>query len=540
MFIKITKSGNYKYCQAVESFKQNGVVRHKVLFNLGRLDIIQDNPTFQNFARRLLELSKADSPLSLDSMSEAEIANWGYLAYKKIWESFGLDKILSSIASGTKISFDLSKTCLLMAVSHLLNPSSKLSVYNNQKNYIGLAPVGLNDIYRSLDMLAGSKQDIEKEIFETNRNLFNMSIDVVFYDVTTFSFSSVIADGLKDFGYSKEGKPGKVQVVMGLLIDCNGRPIGYELFPGNTFDGKTLSTALDTLEARFGIRKVVIVADKGIASKANLKEITDRGYEYIFAYRLKSASDKIQSEVFCGGYTQAQNGGEPLSYKVISNTDSFYVGSKKVSLDQRIIITYSEKRAKKDAIDRDRAIEKAEALLKDFSKIKASNRRGAKKYIKQQGENINYFLDETAIEKDSRFDGYYAIATNQDNMPAEDIISAYHNLWKIEQSFRIMKSSLEVEPVFVWTEKRIRGHFVICFFAFLLERHLEYKLSKNDIVASAEKIREALNSLNFARVSFGGSIYFIKTKATELAHKILRILKIGPPKNITPASELNL
>ena len=136
------------------------------------------------------------------------------------------------------------------------------------------------------------------------------------------------------------------------------------------------------------------------------------------------------------GYTQTQDGGEALIYKVISNTDSFYAGSKKVSLDQRIIITYSEKRAKKDAIDRGRAIEKAEALLKDFSKIKASNRRGAKKYIKQQGENINYFLDEAAIEKDSRFDGYYAIATNQNNMPAEDIISAYHNLWKIEQSFR--------------------------------------------------------------------------------------------------------
>ena len=147
MFIKITKSGNYKYCQAVKSFKQYGVVRYKVLFNLGRLDIIQGNPIFQNFARRLCQLSKADSPLSLGSVSEAEIANWGYLAYKKIWESFGLDKILSSIASGTKISFDLSKTSFLMAVSHLLNPSSKLSVYNNQDKYTGLAPVGLNNIY---------------------------------------------------------------------------------------------------------------------------------------------------------------------------------------------------------------------------------------------------------------------------------------------------------------------------------------------------------------------------------------------------------
>jgi transposase len=531
MFIKITKSGNYKYAQAVESFKQAGVTRHKVLFNLGRLDNIQGSQSFQNFARRLLQLSNAASPTSLDSISEAEMSNWGYIAYKKIWQDFSLDKILSTIASGTKISFDLSKTSFLMAASHLLCPCSKLSVYNNQHRYTNLDPVGLNDIYRSLDILADSKEKIEKEIFETNRNLFNLSVDVVFYDVTTFSFSSVRPDGLKDFGYSKEGKPNKVQVVMGLLIDCYGRPIGYEIFAGNTFDGKTLPAALDALEKRFGIRKVVIVADKGIASKVNLKSITDKGYSYIFAYRLKSASDKIKAEVFCGGYSQLQDSDESLSYKVISN---------KESLAQKIIITYSEKRAKKDKIDRQRMIDKAQNLLEDFSKIKASNRRGAKKYIKSQSSDINYFLDTAAIDADSAFDGYSAIATDQNELGPQDVISAYHNLYKIEQSFRIMKSSLEVEPIFVWTPKRIKGHFVICFLAFLLERHLEFKLHKNNIVASAEKIREALNSLNFAKVSLGKNTYFIKTKATDLANKILRILKIGSPKNITPVEELSL
>jgi hypothetical protein len=528
MFIKITKSGNYKYCQAVESYRQDGLIKHKVLFNLGRLDIIQNNTAFQNFARRLCQLSNAESPASIDNISEAEISNWGYVAYKKIWQDFSLDKILATIASGTKIAFDLSKTSFLMSVSHLLNPCSKLSVYNNQSRYTNLDPVGLNDIYRSLDILADSKEKIEKEIFDINRNLFNLNIDVVFYDVTTFSFSSVLPDGLKDFGYSKEGKPNKVQVVMGLLIDACGRPIGYEIFPGNTFDGKTLPSALDSLEKRFGIRKVVIVADKGIASKVNLKSIKDKGYSYIFAYRLKSASGKIKEQVFSDGYTQIQDSDESLRYKVIS------------CLDQKIILTYSEKRARKDRIDRERAVEKAKDLLENVSKIKASNRRGAKKYIKQESTDINYFLDEAAINADSAFDGYYAIATDQDELAPEDVISAYHNLYKIEQSFRIMKTSLEVEPIFVWTPKRIKGHFVICFLAFLLERHLEFKLQKNNVSASAEKIRSALNSLNFAKVSLNGSCYFIKTKAEDLAYKILRILKISSPKNITPVEELSL
>jgi len=540
MFIKITKSGSYKYAQAVESFRQDGQVKHRVLFNLGRLDVIKNNSSFANFARKLLELSNAASPASIDSISEAEMSNWGYVAYKKIWDDFGLDRILELIGSKTKISYCLSSTSFLMTISHLLAPSSKLSAYNSQDKYIKLCPVGLNDIYRSLDILADSKEQIEKELFDINRNLFNLSVDIVFYDVTTFSFSSVMPDSLKDYGFSKAGKPGKVQVVMGLLIDSYGRPVGYELFPGNTFDGKTLPAALECLEKRFGIRKVIIVADKGITSKINLKQITDRGYGYIFAYRLKSAPEKIKDEVFKGTYTDVDDDNGSFRYRVVSNTDSFYAGSKKTVLDQKIIITYCQARAKKDKIDRDRAVEKAKALLEDISRIKASNRRGAKKYIAQEADNINYTLDTGAIYTDEKFDGYYAIVTNEDNITAEDAMSAYHNLYKIEHSFRLMKSSLEVQPIFVWTPKRIKGHFVICFLAFLLARHLEYKLTKNSIPASAEKIRDALNSLNFAKVSIGQSSYYIKTKAEDLAYKILRILKIPSPKNITPVEELNL
>jgi len=540
MFIKITKSGKYRYAQAVESFKQNGVTHHRVLFNLGRLDAIMGSESYQNFARRLLELTGQKTGISISDISEAEMSNWGYTVYKKIWDEFGLDRILEKIASKTKISYSLSDTSFLMALSHLLSPSSKLAAYNSQTRYTGLYPVELNSIYRSLDILADFKETIEEKIFDTNRNLFNLEVDIVFYDVTTFSFSSVLPDSLKDYGFSKAAKPGKVQVVMGLLIDSFGRPVGYELFSGNTFDGKTLHSALETLEARFGIRKVIIVADKGINSKLNLKDITDRGYSYIFAYRLKSAPGKIKEEVSKGSYTDIENDIESFKYRVVNYTHSFYHNSKKIELDQRIIITYSEKRARKDAADRERMVNKAQDLLKDVSKIKASNRRGAKKYIAEQADNISYTLDTAAIEADSAFDGYYAIATNEENITELDAISAYHNLYRIEQSFRLMKSNLEVAPIFVWTPKRIAGHFVVCFLAFLLERHLEYKLAKNNVAASADKIRDALNSLNLAKVEIKDRCFFIKTKAEDLAYKILRILKIPSPKNITPVDELNL
>lgn len=228
---------------------------------------------------------------------------------------------------------------------------------------------------------------LEEEIFYKNRNLFNMQIDVVFYYVTTFSFESVKQDSLRDFGFSKDGKFKEVQVVMGLLIDREGRPIGYDLFPGNTFEGKTLDLALKKLEKRFGIRKVIIVADKGINSKINLKKITDKGYSYIFASRLKRVKKDIKKEIFNkDGY---QDMGE-ISYKVITYTNKVKEDKKIYELSENLVITYSPKRAQKDRAERERLIDKARFFLENKVKIKASNKRGSKKYLKETSDTDGY------------------------------------------------------------------------------------------------------------------------------------------------------
>lgn len=284
MFIKITKSGQHKYAQLVKSYRENRVVKHKVMLNLGRLDQIENNPSIQRLAVRLQELSKVKNRVDLDSFSEAQIVNWGYVVYKKIWNEFDLDSILTKLKESGKTQFDLNNACFLMTVQHLLEPRSKLGTYHHQDRYVQLPPVDLNHLYRSLDNLWAHKETLEEYLFRKNRHLFNLQVDVVFYDVTTFHFESVKADTLKDFGYSKAGKFNEVQVVLGLLMDCEGRPIGYELFPGSTFEGKTLEASLEKLERRFGIRRVIIVADRGLNSKFNLKKIVDKGYGYIKSF----------------------------------------------------------------------------------------------------------------------------------------------------------------------------------------------------------------------------------------------------------------
>ena len=540
MYIKTTKVGDYEYVRLVESYRDGGKIKHRVLFNLGRRDVIEGNPSFQRLSQRLGEIAGAQQQVPDDELSEGVLRNYGFVVFRRLWELFGLHNFLATLKQNrTKLRFDLNATSFLMAVQHLLRPCSKLATFSSRSQYLGAPELNLNHLYRTLDVLAESKEEIEDYIFEKNKTLFNMSVDVVFYDVTTFHFESCKDDGFRNFGFSKANKVNEVQVVMGLLIDCEGRPIGYELFSGNTLDCKTLERSLDKLQERFDIRKVIIVADRGLNSKLNLGRIKAKGYDYIVASRLKSMSKVMLERVFDpAGYSAAttffegESGEITLTYKVMDYTNSYKdEEGKSVSLAEKMIVTYSAKRARKDQADRARLIKKAEKLLANPSAIKASNKKGGKRFIEHTSENDQYFLNEKAIASDERFDGYYAIQTSLPGMSAEDVVEAYHSLWKIEESFRVMKSTLEVRPIFHWTEKRIKGHFVICFLAFLMERTLEFKL-RNGLPMSPALIREAVNSLLFAELTMKGQQYLLKIKPTPEASKILRLLRIAPPKNM--------
>lgn len=544
MFIKTTTSGKYRYAQLVESYRKDGATRHKVLLNLGRIDQIENDPSFQNLARKLAELSKASLSFNPEEVSEAEVFNWGYGIYRKIWDRFDIGGILKNLSAGRKLRFDLDASAFLMACQHLLEPGSKRRTCSRQQRYMGLPVVDLNHLYRCLDILSEHKESLEEAMFFKNRNLFNMKVDVVFFDVTTFSFESVRPDGLRNFGFSKDGKFNEVQVVLAMLVDVEGRPVGYELFPGNTFEGFTLETALEKLKQRFGIERVVIVADRGLNRRINLGRIKEKGYDYIVAASLKRMKRSMRERVLDDAdYADIKDGegDTALRYKVLDHVTAFVDADGTTHpLQERLIVTYSPKRAEKDASDRGRLVAKARELLEDRSKIRASQKRGGRKYIKEEGPGGKYLLDEKAIAEDERFDGYYGILSSDPEMEPLEVLSSYHMLWKIEESFRIMKSTLEVRPIFHWTENRIKGHFVVCFLAFLLERTLEFKLKEAGESASPEEIRESINSLNFAKMTVCGEDYLVKTRAPSLANRMLRLMRMKPPKNVTSASDFSI
>jgi len=441
-------------------------------------------------------------------------------------------------------------------------------------------------MYRALEVLDKWKEDIEDELFDYNYLRVDKQVDVVFYDVTTFEFESVLADELRDFGFSKACKFKEVQVVMGMIIDADGIPIGYELFEGNTFDGKTMLKALENIKKRFGIKRVIIVADRGLNSKGNLWQIKEAGYGYVMSSKIKGMGKAMQAKILDSiNFTVVndKSGKEVFRYKTMEYTNVFTdENGVKHALPENLIISYSPKRANKDKKDRDRLIEKAKKLLESPEQINTLIKRGGRKYLNQkksealrpettnpeqstpedsgakivkpkkgapqknhteesEPENIiSWELALEKIERDAKFDGYYGIQTSEKNMTATDIMEAYHTLWKIEESFRIMKSTMEVRPVFHWRPKRISGHFVVCFLAFLMERKMELLLKdeKDETISSPQRIQEALNTMQLAAVTANNEEVFVKAKTTPLSNKIFKLLKINMPHNISKESEL--
>jgi len=393
MFLKTTISQGHKYLQIIQSYRKDGKVKHRVVANLGRADAVA-NSGWENIITAIQKyLNKNQSKFrDISTLKEKARVNYGYIVYKKLWDKYSLTKLLDELVGASKIEYDFSTIVFSLVIDRLLIASSKRSFYINRDRYLEYdEQLRLHQVYRVLDILSANKEKIEEDIFHRNRNLFNMKVDIVFYDVTTFHFESQMEDELRDFGFSKANKINEVQVVMGLLIDADGRPIGYELFPGNTFDGKTMLKVLNKLKKLFNLQQVIIVADKGLNSKINLKEIKDNGFDYIVSARIKNMQSSVQEQILSKmGYKDKSNQSEDeiYSYKVIDyeNKITYYEDEdrkekKTMILKEKMVCTYSSKRALKDSRDRMRAIEKAKKIIEGQNHNQLKEKRGYRKYI---------------------------------------------------------------------------------------------------------------------------------------------------------------
>lgn len=553
MFLKTTKSKNYTYLQLVESYREDGRIKHRLLFNLGRLDQLMQNDQLYRIACRMLLLSgKLSStqhqellqvPSNSPNIKEKGRYIYGHKVYHDIWQALHLDKILLEVQNQSKAKYDFASVVYYLVINRLLAPKSKLATYGNQQKYIGLPTVDkLHHVYHCLDLLAKHKVLIERRLFHRQKDLFNQNLDVIFYDLTTFHFESVRADELKNYGFSKAGKFNEVQVVLGLLVDQKGSPIGYELFEGNMSEKKTMTTILEKLAKRFAIQRIIIVADKGLNTTANLHAIRQAGYHYIVSKSLRQGvTRQFQQQVldptgYHKQYDKEQKDQLILKYKRLKYSFTYKDTTPNCTYNDFVLASWSAKRASKNHRDRTRQIQKATQLIAD-NKTSINNKRGAKRYMETKGQKQVTGIDQQKIKEDQKWDGYYAIQYSDPTLKPAEIMKQYHQLWRIEESFRVLKSTMKTRPIFHWTPKRIEGHFMLCFIAFLLERRLEITLKNKGLSLSPDKIKAALLEMQVSEIQIDQQCFYLKGKYGSDTKQILKKLRIAPIKNLTAVEQ---
>ena len=344
----------------------------------------------------------------------------------------------------------------------------------------------------------------------------NNNLIVSFFDVTTLYFESKSDDELKSFGFSKDCKFNDVQVVLSILSADDGTPLTFDLFPGNTSETKTMEKCLKRLKHELNLNKITVVADRGMYTKSNLSLISSLGYNYIVGCKIRSCSKDIKEQVFNDNdYKLSQINEANYKYKEIYKADS-----------EKIVIAHSLKRAKKDKQDRTRLIEKA---LKVIAGSQGTDSYGGKQYIKRVNKSME--LDNEKIEEDRKWDGYYAVSHNSE-FNEQEVLAAYHGLWRVENSFRMLKNYFATRPMFHWTEKRIRGHVMLNFISYVFERYIEKEIStKSEISMAPNKIREAINSMQENYVTMGKLELKVPSKFSDNALKLMTALGINMPQN---------
>ena len=435
---------------------------------------------------RLEDISKLISR-HLDVVSASQIAKeidvqntfilGPLLIIDAIFKQLNLHELLTDLKQKhPKVQFDFVKIIFTLVISRFVEPCSKLKVFSHwQKLFYPDFLEGelhLQDIYRSLDLLSNHKEDIEKSLYTRGKSqlsFFN-ECDVILYDLTTLRFESTREDlaHLRRFGYSKEKRSDCTQVVFGLLVDTEGMPLGFDVYPGNTFEGKTIPSVMTKLKKKFKIRRFILVGDRGLFSNKNLELFKDRGHEFIVGLKLGLLKDRYE-EIY-----------NIKNFRFINEDLAIYETSYN---DNRCIITWSRKRAERDKKVREDILFKLEDKLsksssstKDF--VSNSN---YKKYIIHPKSKGKPTLNKSAIDQSEKTDGFFGIITNTDNLSSEEIIMNYKQLWKVENSFRELKGTLKTRPMFHWTDKRILGHLVMCFLSYLCEAYLAKKLDQRNI-----------------------------------------------------------
>ena len=451
---------------------------------------------------------KKESLEFIDLSNKALIPVGDELIYGKLFESLGCYGI-------DVLDEKRHKLFKALVISRILYPGSKLYLMDYLA-YFKQEHIDKNQIYRFLDTLYQEKikEQIERCVFNHTRKIMNDTITITFYDVTTLYFESENEDDLRRIGFSKEGKLARPQVLLGLFTTLEGYPLSYEVYEGNTYEGHTLTDILEKFQDRFNLAtKPIVVADKGMLSSANIAYLENNGYTYILAYKIKAVDEALKSKIANSVFTSDGDIHTIEIEKSISYKDD-EEKKQKMAIKQKLILTYSSKRAKKDKKSREKAIEKIEATLtkKNLTKTDLKLSYYAKYLDVKSDESCTmyYALNPEKIELDAKLDGIKGFATNDFTLKANEVIAHYQNQYAVERAFRISKTDLRIRPIYHRLEHRIKAHILISFVAYALFREFERKMKENNITFdfSGKLLRDIISHMYALNIE--GKLLYLK------------------------------
>lgn len=492
--------------------------RAKTIKSIGYLDVLEkeyEDPVayFTAMAKKMDEEFRANKEITFSFSSSTRMEkdtlkmNLGYFALANLYHQWEIHKFFKKFQRNKKLEYNLTKVMELLVYSRILYPSSKKKAFDNKNRYFEKFDFSLDDVYRALSYFNDCKEDLQSFLHQQICNKYNRDTSLVYYDVTNYYFELDYQDEWKRKGVSKEHRPEPI-VQMGLLMDSNSIPISYRLFPGNTNDCETLLPVLADLKKKYNSVKMIVVADKGLNTYKNIVLNTIRGNGYVFSQSIRKAHKELKTYVLDpSGYSVSANGFKIKSriYPKEVTVQDIRGKSKKIRIDEKQVIFYSPDYAARAKHEREVTIKKAYDFIANPSKYNSATSYGCTKYINNvnfnketgeiiKGQALSFNIDK--LREEEKYDGYYAIITSELDKQDSEIIDIYRGLWRIEESFKITKSTLETRPVYVSRGDHIQGHFLTCFLSLLLLRLLEQKLNYNYSIPTLIDALKSYNAIN--------------------------------------------
>jgi len=525
---KIKRRGTVKtWVSVVEGYRPapGAPPKQRTIKSFGYLEDQKDPEAFMAMVEEFNNNYRAENvPLRIEAAGTARMyceenrqQNYGYKFLEAVYNLLKIDLFIKDYEKAHRFrgEYSLGDIFKFLVLVRILQPDSKRASFQIKNGFYGMrTDFTLPDVYRSLDYFADFEVELQRHLNQRVKETIGRDLSYAFYDVTNYFFEIDFPDGEDDLrkrGVSKEHRTDPI-TAMGLFVDLNGLPVSMSIFPGNTSDSLTLQPTMKDVKESYGLGRVVVVADKGLNSSKNIDMIVNNGDGFVFSQILKGKKGQRYKEILFDESGWISNESSTYRYKLFEEEyeGKDKDGKKEVRI-RKVLLYWSKDEADMARRKREEKLEKAARSVRNNA---YSIKKGVDEYTKENivdketGELLENTkklrsVDWEKAEKDAMYDGYFCIITSELDYDERKIRQVYGGLWRIEQSFRVLKSDLYARPVFVSKNEHIRAHFLICFVALLIIRIIQHRMGKEAL--SAERIARALNAAT-CRVLKGGII----------------------------------